>query len=712
MFNEKENFNSLKESLGGEVTLPEGLSKENIVKLIEAENKAQKRSKKGIVRRFVAVGVAACLVITGVSVLHGKGLFSTPENVIADENVQNQAAHNTAGDYTELLSFIKDYAREYKEKNKNHIYYYSGLVDATLTDDVMPGGLKAEESADTEAQGSTVNGSVSFGSVESTADGSFGEVNLREYGVREADIFITDGKYLYCIDTWGRRLRIIKANADGTLESVYEGRESLIDDRGTGEQLYYSGLYIHENYLIVGFTRYNLDKHYTKSGAAGVLIYDVSDKSAPALVKEIALDGNYVSSRIIDSSLVLVTRHSIISQYETENDTDLLPVVYNGDYKYTVPCDCIFYSQGDSPETYVNIGKIDLQSLGKEPVVSSYLGSVNDTYCTRDTLYLIGSKTNYNTADDAVVSDEAFTGFGGVMITASDICTTITKADISGEKISVLGRTEFGGNILNSYAIDEYNNYLRVAVTTLDNKNSIYVFDENLGKVGELTGISDGEQIKSVRFMGKTAYVVTFVQTDPLFVIDFTEPTAPETKGEVKLPGFSSYLHPVGDGLLVGIGVGGTETGTDGSSKISLFDVTDPASPKEIDHLQYPTSNIGTVPKSFCSITDGSFLVTYSNWGVYDYDSMGHYYKHYSGALKVSVQDNKLVLDNAYLLAGGDSTSRATFIRDKVFVFSEGESGVASFNMGTGELIDIEAYENSDYTYGKATRDINEILYN
>ena len=276
----------------------------------------------------------------------------------------------------------------------------------------------------------------------------------------------------------------------------------------------------------------------------------------------------------------------------------------------------------------------------------------------------------------------------------------------------MLGRTEFSGNILNSYAIDEYNNYLRVAVTTLDNKNSIYVFDESLGKVGELTGIADGEQIKSVRFMEKTAYVVTFVQTDPLFVIDFSEPTAPVIKGEVKLPGFSSYLHPVGDGLLVGIGVGGTETGTDGSSKISLFDVTDPTSPKEIDHLQYPTSTIGTDPKAFCSITESSFLVTYSNWAVYDYDDALCYYKHYSGALKVSVQDNKLVLDSAYLLKGGDSTSRATFIRDKVYVFSEGESGVASFNMETGELIDIMSCENSDYTYGKVTRDINEILYN
>ncbi len=707
MLNEKENFNILKESLKGDINLPESLSGENIVKLIEAENAGKSKKRKGVVRRFVAVGVAACLMITGVSVLLDKGLFSTPENIIEDENVQNQIVQNTAGDYSELLSFIKEYAEEYKEKNRNYLYYYSANVDGVLTDDVMVGGLKAEESADADAQGGTVNGSVSFGSEESTADGSFGEVNLREYGVKEADIFITDGKYLYCIDTWGRRLRIIKANDDGTLESVYEGKECLIDDRGTGEQIYYSGLYVYESFLIVGFTRYDLDKHYTKSDVSGVQIYDVSDKSAPVLKKEIALDGTYVSSRIIDSSLVLVTRYSIIEQYETENDIDLLPAVYNGDYKYNVPCDCIVYNRTDNPETYVNIGKIDLGNLEKEPVVSSYLGSVSDTYCTRDTLYLIGAKTKFSNETD----DGRVVGFGGVMIRTEDVCTTVTKADISGDTVDIKCRAEFEGSILNDYSIDEYNGFLRVAVTTLDNENSIYVFDENLGKVGELKGLADGEQIKSARFMGNTAYVVTFVQTDPLFVIDFTEPTAPVIKGEVKLPGFSSYLHPAGDGLLVGIGVGGTETGTDGSSKISLFDVSDPASPKEIDHLQYPTSHIGTEAKAFCSISEDSFLVTYSNWAMEDFDEEMHYYKHYTGALKVSVNDNKLVLDNAYILKGGDSVNRVTFIRDNVFVFSAGEAGAASFNMKTGEFIDIAEGEDARYTFAASDRPVNEILY-
>ena len=88
-----------------------------------------------------------------------------------------------------------------------------------------------------------------------------------------------------------------------------------------------------------------------------------------------------------------------------------------------------------------------------------------------------------------------------------------------------------------------------------------------------------------------------------------------------------------------------------------------------------------------------------------------HYYKDYTGARKVSVKDNKLVLDNAYILKGGDSVNRVTFIRDNVYVFSAGEAGAASFNMKTGEFIDIAEGEDARYTFAASDRPVNEILY-
>lgn len=688
-----EDINFLRNSVKDEVTVPESLSKENITELVSGEKAG--KSKKGVLRRFVAVGIAACLMITAVSFLWDKGLFSAPENLISDdavtENTENSVAQNTAGSYDELLSFIKDYAEEYK-KNVNRGYLYFSVTD----DGAIIDESKAESAVDMMGA-PTYNSNITSDSVAENE--MYGEVNLREYGVKEADIFITDGQYLYCIDTYSRRLRIVRAAADGTLESMYEGNESLIKSDGNGDDVYYSGLYIYENYLIAGFTHYCIENHRTKTGNAGVQIYDISDKSNPVLKKEIAIDGSFVSSRIIDSSLVLVTRYSIIEQFEETDDTALLPSVYNGDMKYNVPCDCIVYSEKDVPETYVNIAKLDLSDIEREPTVSSYLGKVSDTYCTRDTLYVIGYNYNYGNGTDDVAL------FGRAML-VSDVCTVITKADISGEKAEIKCRTEFNGSILNSYSIDEYNGFLRVAVTTIDDENCIYVFDESLGKVGEITGIAEGEQIKSARFMGDTAYVVTFVQTDPLFVIDLSDPENPVIKGEVKLPGFSSYLHPAGDGLLVGIGVGGTETGTDGSSKISLFDVSDPTSPKEIDSLSFPTSSIGTESKAFCSVTDTSFLVTYANWTA----EASENYMHYTGALYVGVKDNKLELKNSYILLGGESVSRVTFIGDKIYVFSEGEAGIASFDMNTGAFIDTKACSNAYYCFTASDRPNSDIL--
>lgn len=686
----KEDKDFLRNSVSEDITVPEGLSRENIVKLVSGEK--QKSNKKGIIRRFAAVSVAACLMITGVSFLWNKNLFTSPENT-EDINVPSEGtSQNTAENYDELLSFIKDYAKDYK---KNNQYYYFTSDDLEIKEETDVGSVASP--------GGTVNMyNESVSDFSENTRGEYGKLNLREHAVAEADIFITDGQYLYCIDSYLKRLRIIKANPDGTLESVYEGKESLVGDKGSGDNVHYSGLYVYENYLIAGFSRYTLENYSVKKGCSGVQIYDISDKAAPVLKKEIAVDGDYVSSRIIDSSLVLVTRYSIVDKFEATDDSSLLPAVYNGEYKYNVPCDCILYSRNDSPESYVNIVKADLSDIEKEPSVSSYLGKVADTYCTKDTLYIIG----YNTENtDSVAGARAL---GGAFITADNICTVITKADISGEKAEIKCRTEFKGGILNSYSIDEYKGYLRVAVNVLNEDNRIYVFNEKLEKVGEIVDIAKGEQIKSARFMGDMAYVVTFVQTDPLFVIDLSNPEKPEIKGEVKLPGFSSYLHPVGNGLLVGIGVGGTETGTDGSSKISLFDVSDPSSPKEIDALSFPTSSIGCEPKAFCSVSESSFLVTYENWGKASYENN---YKFYTGALFVGVSDKKLTLNNAYMLRSGESVVRSTFIGDNVYVFSEGESGVASFNMNNGELIDLVTTDNADCSFEKISTPYSEILY-
>ncbi|WP_292460464.1 beta-propeller domain-containing protein [Methanothermococcus sp.] len=146
------------------------------------------------------------------------------------------------------------------------------------------------------------------------------------------------------------------------------------------------------------------------------------------------------------------------------------------------------------------------------------------------------------------------------------------------------------GRLINQFAMDEYNNNLRVA-TTIGNywkfrdrtTNNLYILDDELNIKGKLTNLEKGERIYAVRFMGDTAYVITYRKTDPLLVIDLKDPENPKHLGKLKIPGYSTYLHPIGNNKFIGIG-----KDDDRKLKISLFDMSDYNSPKELDKYKLP----------------------------------------------------------------------------------------------------------------------------
>ncbi len=154
---------------------------------------------------------------------------------------------------------------------------------------------------------------------------------------------------------------------------------------------------------------------------------------------------------------------------------------------------------------------------------------------------------------------------------------------------------EVEGRLLNQFAMSEYNGDLRVATTT-DNwgnfgdqsESTVYVLrpsGADLEQISSISGLGKGEQIYSVRFIDDVGYVVTFRQVDPLYVLDLSDPANPVLDGELKIPGYSAYLHPVGDGLLLGVGQDATDEGRTTGTQLSLFDVSDPANPQRISTL-------------------------------------------------------------------------------------------------------------------------------
>jgi uncharacterized secreted protein with C-terminal beta-propeller domain len=164
--------------------------------------------------------------------------------------------------------------------------------------------------------------------------------------------------------------------------------------------------------------------------------------------------------------------------------------------------------------------------------------------------------------------------------------TAIAKIDLNDFKIVATG--QIPGTVLNQFSLDEYQNNLRVATTITSNLmgisaesfSDVYVLDDQLKISGKVTDLGRKERIYSVRFINNRGYVVTFRQTDPFYVLDLTDSKNPKLAGELKIPGFSSYLHPLTDKIILGVGQ------DDGKVKLTTFDISNPASPAEINTYQ------------------------------------------------------------------------------------------------------------------------------
>ncbi len=207
-------------------------------------------------------------------------------------------------------------------------------------------------------------------------------------------------------------------------------------------------------------------------------------------------------------------------------------------------------------------------------------------------------QTVYSSTDRMVVATPRWPEFDprtGEPEEDSDYRTALHTFDITDlDRTDYVASGSVRGTLLSRFSLSEYDGYLRVATTdgtpwnSVDSESFVTVLDERdreLVPVGQVGGLGEGERIFAVRFMGDLGYVVTFEQIDPLYVVDLSDPTDPTVEGELKIPGFSTYLHPLDDDLLMAVGVDGDEEGNTGGSVVSLFDVSDSTDPRLIDKL-------------------------------------------------------------------------------------------------------------------------------
>ena len=201
-------------------------------------------------------------------------------------------------------------------------------------------------------------------------------------------------------------------------------------------------------------------------------------------------------------------------------------------------------------------------------------------YASQDRLYVGSQRWLEPDAGRAEILDESATGLHAF------------STEKAGET-SYVGCGEVPGYLLNQWSLSEHEGTLRVATTSMPPWNSaarsssavrtLQERDGRLVQVGEVGGLGKGERIYAVRYIGDTGFVVTFRQVDPLYTLDLSDPAKPRVVGELKVPGYSAYLHPLGDGLLLGVGQDATAEGRRTGVQVSLFDVSDLAEPVRLD---------------------------------------------------------------------------------------------------------------------------------
>jgi uncharacterized secreted protein with C-terminal beta-propeller domain len=464
------------------------------------------------------------------------------------------------------------------------------------------------------------------------------QTNVQVEGVDEADLVETDGEFLYMVAGTELVIIDIRDPENLTVASRVELGETPTGIYLTGDRLtLVSAKSAHHPTFIP--VLWNGGGYWPNSDQSKVTVtvLDISDREAPTQVEKTEIDGSLVSSRMVDGELRLVTQQTNYgylpapryTALPTEGETGAVqPTPVEGVFTLALWNPVPVTYQYESLEEYVDrvvaewapmvrTLSVDGEVISETPLIdptliekpadpcdyniSSSRQNVRTTIATfnvlddaagpsdTETIRTHGATTIYADGDNLYVFENLPTiNSNGVWITRVFLppTTQVTKFSFgAGGAIHQDAKGTFSGALLNQFAVDEHEGYLRVVTTNNFSQagQTLSVLQQQGDKlvvVGSVSGLAPNETLHSVRFNGDTAYLVTFRNVDPLFVVDLSDPEAPVVTGELKIPGYSEYLQPIGENHLLGIGRGANEqNGRFEELQISIFDVTDGGDP-------------------------------------------------------------------------------------------------------------------------------------
>ena len=651
------------------ISYPDKIKQEaikDLIKDIKPERTEYTMKNKVLVKKVLATAAVFMILFAGVAAYLSLNLNSdkiiNAVNKQAQKNIDENKPLPTAKNYDEIKAVLTAAVKDQEESQKRAYAEYDMMEDAAPAEGMMDSASAATPGAADE--------SANF-MMKATADADTGaagsdrqsQTNTQVENVDEADIVKLYKDRLYYVNNYSDKTKIIitKATKNGNeLEKLGEINYHMNYDYNGGYEMP-RDIFVKDNYLVAMFDSSVVLEEKDKGTASNsvdseppesnykddkamfgdveespqvdyyptrmiqttkVIIYDVSDPKNIKTVRTFNQDGRNISSRLIGDNLYIISQKDVYETEIKEDDTQLMiPYVEDTIGNKETICrnidaDCISIFPDTKVTSYVVVSGLNIKN-NEQADTKAILGTAGNVYSSIGNLYVFGSTGLNMWARPYNLDSEN-----------EPIKTTIVKYSLDSGKIKNTASGSIVGTMKDQYSADEYMGNLRIAVD-VDNSsfgktpvgdvsewvedatNNLYVLDENLKQIGSIENLTKNEYIKSVRFMGKKAYVVTFRTVDPFFVLDLENPTAPKVLGELKIPGFSEYLHPLSENYIIGLGQNTKEIEPDRVTttglKLSLFDVTNPLDPKEVTvyNLGSSYSEASYNPKSIIFLQNG-----------------------------------------------------------------------------------------------------------
>ncbi len=690
---------------GENLEIPKSLEPEQMRKRLKqesAQNSAKKRKRKFANRKAMAIAASICLVFLGA--------FSI---VLWQGQQNNELESEIAGEKEQIseeavVLETAELGMEYPKISYEDIY--ASMLNTWerinyVSRGETPAGEMNEAGAviDEVAVESSIEESAPAAdlaekkemSANAAIKDAYGDTNVQTVGVDEGDIVKNDGRYLY------QKIQVNENDRTKWVIQIIDTQEGLKEVARVDGIDGLIEFYIWEDILVVIEEKYLetaakkmsggmiacYDVAYFENYYHEITFFDITDRSQPTGIKRFTLQGQYTSSRVTDGYFYGFSRY-YANPGEGSNDYDAYVPVVDG---HRLQTDRIYLPEENDATSYLVLVAVDLRNPTKFTDTTGIVADGNLYYVSADNIFVADTKYS-----------EEKNGWNSNV-------TSLLRFSYKEGKFTLQAMGEVKGNLEGSFSMDEYEEHLRVVTTVWEYQrkeifdertgesigfntvgerqtNALYVLDEALDVVGRIEGLAKNEQIYSARFMGDTGYFVTFRQVDPLFTVDLSNPKEPKVLSELKVSGFSEYLHIYGEDRLLGIGMeADEETGRQEGMKLSMFDVSDKTNVTEIAKENLADYNYSEALYNHHAvmISTGKNIFGFAAEG----SDRGQFYRKY---FVYSYEDDifveKLKVD-AKNHDGNYYSVRGTFIGD-VFYLLLGDGSIRSYDLNTGKQLE------------------------